>query len=68
MDGKKGRKPGFWAVVQSTLAAAFGVQSTKNREQDFQHGNLWVYVAAGVIFTAFFVLAVLGLVRLVLAF
>lgn len=60
-------RPGFWSIVLSTLAAAFGVQSSKNRERDFQHGNIWVYIAAGVIFTTIFVFSVIGLVKLVLA-
>lgn len=54
-------------IIQSTLAAAFGVQSSKNREKDFEHGNLWVYIGAGVIFTLIFIFSVLGLVRLALA-
>lgn len=61
------RKPGFWQVAISTLAAAFGVQSSKNRERDFSRGNVYTYIAAGVIFTAVFVLAVVGVVKLVLA-
>ncbi len=60
-------KPGIRAVIQSTLAAAFGVQSSKNRERDFQHGSVWIYIAAGISFTVLFVLTLLGVVRLVLA-
>ena len=61
------QKPSFKAVVLTTLAAAFGVQSSKNRERDFKHGNIWVFIAAGIIFTALFVLSVIGIVRLVLS-
>lgn len=61
------KKPGLKAIIQSTLAAAFGVQSSKNREQDFQHGNIWVYIASGIIFTAIFIFTVLMLVRLALS-
>ncbi len=60
-------KLGLKAIIQSTLAAAFGVQSSKNREQDFQHGNLWVYVASGVIFTILFIFVVMVVVRIALA-
>lgn len=60
-------KPGFWAVLMSTFAAAFGVQSQKNQERDFKHGSLWVFIAAGVIFTAIFVLTVYSVVQGVLA-
>jgi hypothetical protein len=61
------KKPGLKAIIQSTLAAAFGVQSSKNREEDFQHGNIWVYIFSGILFTAIFILALLLIVRLVLA-
>jgi len=61
------KKPGLKAIIKSTMAAAFGVQSSKNREQDFQHGNIWVYILSGVIFTAFFIFAVLLVVRFVLS-
>lgn len=60
-------KLGFWSILLSTLAAAFGVQSEKNRERDFQHGNIWVFIAAGIIFTTVFVFSVIGIVKLVLA-
>lgn len=59
-------KPGFWAVVLSTVAAAFGVQSKQAQERDFKHGNIWVFIAAGVIFTALFVLTVYSIVQAVL--
>lgn len=42
-------------VILSTLAAAVGVQSNRNRERDFSGNNLLAYVAAGLIFTALFV-------------
>ena len=60
-------RPGFWTVVQSTLAAAIGVQSSRNRERDFQHGNIAAFVTAGIIFTALFIAAVVTVVKLVLA-
>ncbi len=65
-DNNGKRKPGFIAVLMSTLAAALGVQSNRNRERDFQHGSLKVFIAAGVIFTVLFILIVVGVVRLVL--
>ena len=66
----KHQQPG-WAnrllsMLQSTLAAAFGVQSSKKREQDFQEGNLWMYIIFGVIFTLIFILCILAVVNLVL--
>ena len=66
-EGPENKKPSIWSIVASTLAAAFGVQSSKNRERDFQQGNIWVYIASGIIFTALFVFTVIGVVRLVLS-
>ncbi|UTA49658.1 DUF2970 domain-containing protein [Simiduia sp. 21SJ11W-1] len=39
----------------STFAAAFGVQSKRNQERDFNGGNIYHYIAAGVIFTLMFI-------------
>lgn len=65
--GNSNPKPNFLQIVLSVIAAAFGVQSSKNRERDFKGGNIYVYIAAGVIFTAVFVVLVILVVRLVLA-
>jgi hypothetical protein len=59
-------KPGFWRIVLSTFAAAFGVQNRKNLEQDFKYGSIYVYVAAGIIFTSLFILTVIMVVRMVM--
>jgi hypothetical protein len=60
-------KLGFWQIIGSVFAAAFGVQSDKNRQRDFKQGNIWVFIAAGVIFTFLFVIAVYLVVKLVLS-
>ena len=60
------RKPSFGQIVLSTLAAAIGVQSNKNRERDFKGGSIKAYVAAGLIFTALFVLTLVLVVKTVL--
>lgn len=52
-------------VASSTLAAAFGVQSRKNTLRDFSRGNALHFFIAGVLFTACFVAAVMGVVVLV---
>ncbi len=62
----KPREPGFWEVVMSVLAAALGVQTSKNRERDFTTGNPLVFIAAGLIFTILFVLTLIGVVNLIL--
>ena len=57
----------FWQVLHSTLAAAFGVQSSKNRERDFTRGKASHFIIMGIGFTALFVLLMVGLVQLVLS-
>nr|WP_051084053.1 DUF2970 domain-containing protein [Gilvimarinus chinensis] len=42
-------------LALSTLAAAVGVQSHKNRERDFASGSIFPYILAGVIFTGLFI-------------
>ena len=34
-DSSQGKPPTFWQMLHSILAAAFGVQSGKNRARDF---------------------------------
>lgn len=60
------REPRFWEVVMSVLAAALGVQSSKNRKRDFTRGNPLVFISAGIIFTVLFVLTLVGIVNLIL--
>lgn len=61
------QKPNALQVAFSTAAAAFGVQSNKNRERDFSGGSIYTYMAAGLTFTAIFIVAMVLLVRMVLA-
>ena len=56
----------FWTVVKSTMAAAIGVQSRKNRERDFQHGSPAAFITAGLIFTAGFIAVLVLIVRWVI--
>ena len=42
-------------IVGSVLAAAFGVQSSKNRERDFKEGKFVTFIVAGIVFTALLV-------------
>jgi len=63
---EKAHEPRFREVVISVLAAALGVQSSKNRERDFTKGNPLVFIAAGLIFTILFVLTLIAVVNLIL--
>ncbi len=58
---------GALQVVSSVFAAGLGVQSSRNRERDFRQGRAGTFIAAGIIFTALFIGAVLTVVKLVLA-
>ena len=60
------KPPSILEVALSVIAAAFGVQSSKNRERDFTTGNPVVFIAAGLIFTILFVLTIIGVVNLIL--
>ncbi|MBD9416709.1 DUF2970 domain-containing protein [Pseudomonas sp. PDM16] len=56
----------FREMLQSVLAAAFGVQSGKNRARDFSRGKPSHFILLGVLFTSMFVVVLFALVRLVL--
>lgn len=58
----------FGEMLQSVLAAAFGVQSSKHRSRDFSRGKPSHFVILGVLFTAVFVLVIFSVVQLVLHF
>ncbi len=44
---KSGR--GFLGLLQSTVAAIFGIQSDKNRQQDFKQGDASQFIVMGII-------------------
>jgi hypothetical protein len=52
-------------IVQSTLAAAIGVQSKKNRERDFEEGNASTFIVAGILFTVLFIATIVVVVSAV---
>jgi hypothetical protein len=53
-------------VVASVFAAGLGVQSSKNRDRDFKQGRIGVFIAAGIVFTLFFIASVMFVVQMVL--
>ncbi len=65
-DPVNNKPPTFWQMLHSVMAAAFGVQSGKNRARDFTHGKPSHFVVLGILFTAVFALALFGIVKLVL--
>ena len=61
------KPPTLLQIAFSVVAAAFGVQTNKNRQRDFAGGNPVVFIVTGLIFTVLFVLSIIGVVTLVLA-
>jgi hypothetical protein len=66
MDAPDPKPPTLWQMLHSVMAAAFGVQSGRNRARDFAHGKPSHFVILGILFTAVFALALFGIVKLVL--
>ncbi|CAD5376822.1 conserved hypothetical protein [Pseudomonas sp. OF001] len=65
-DKQHERPLGLRQMLQSVLAAAFGVQSNRNRQRDFSRGKPSHFILLGLLFTLLFVLLLFGVVRLVL--
>ena len=57
----------FTQILQTTLAAAFGVQSSRYRAKDFEEGHAGWFILAGIIFTVVLIFTVLTVVNLVVA-
>ncbi|MFQ3227189.1 MAG: hypothetical protein ACI8TV_001717 [Porticoccaceae bacterium] len=64
-ETKKKQKIG--SLIKSILAAGIGVQSDKNRQEDFAGGNPLAFIIGGFIFTIVFILCVAVVVGLVLS-
>ncbi|WP_194788484.1 DUF2970 domain-containing protein [Pseudomonas sp. UFMG81] len=67
-DRTPGKPPTFWQMLQSILAAAFGVQSGKNRARDFTYGKASHFIVMGTVFTLIFIFVLIGLVQLAMHF
>lgn len=57
----------FIQMLGSTLSAALGVQSERNRERDFSRGKASHFILMGIGFTVVFVIVMALIVKLVLA-
>lgn len=66
-DEKKQKRPGLGSVVKSVLAAGIGVQSDKNRKDDFENGNPLVFIIAGSVGTFLFIATIATIVGFVLS-
>lgn len=56
----------FYRVVLSVIQASFGVQHPDNRARDFGSRSILPYVVAALLFTAFFITALVVIVKLAL--
>ena len=54
------------SLIGSLFAGAFGVQTQKNRDRDFKQGKFHHFIIGGILFAIVFVLAVVGIVKLVM--
>jgi diacylglycerol kinase len=61
-ESKKPNKPSIFDIVKSVAASAFGVQSAKNRERDFQQQSIVPYIVVGVVFVLLFIAGLIVLV------
>ena len=61
------KKPSFKQLVQSMLAGAVGVQSSKRYQEDFGSTSIMPYVIGGIICTGIFIGSILLLVNYLLA-
>lgn len=65
-DDTRRRGQSLFSVFKSVSASMFGVQSSKQHEEDFARGNIWSYVIVGLVATILFIVAVWAVVKLVL--
>jgi uncharacterized BrkB/YihY/UPF0761 family membrane protein len=61
----KPHKPSLIDIILSVVASAFGVQSAKNRERDFQQHSVVPYIVVGVVFVLLFILLLVSIVHYV---
>jgi hypothetical protein len=66
-DSKALPRPGVLKVMQSILAGALGVQSSKRHQEDFANPSPWAYIVGGLLFTTLFIGGLILLVNVVLA-
>lgn len=57
---------GWIAAMGSSVAAAFGVQSYKNRVRDFESGDIKKFVVSGITLTLVILIGLIALVQIVL--
>jgi hypothetical protein len=61
------KPPTLLQVIGSVLSAFIGIQNSKNKKRDFEHGNIKVFITVGIILTLVFLITVYTVVQTVLA-
>ncbi len=67
-ENEKPKKLSLFSLMGSVISASFGVQTSKNRERDFEHGQFHHFVIGGIVFAILFVLLLVGLVKVIMHF
>lgn len=65
-DQEKPQKRGFLGLLQSTVAAIFGIQSDENRKKDFASGDASQFITMGIIAVVVLVVGMVVVVNQVL--
>jgi len=60
-------KQSFLQTIKSVCAAFVGIQSNKNRKNDFSHGNVKHFIIAGLFAVVLFISGIVLAVSLVIA-
>ncbi|MBV1882580.1 MAG: DUF2970 domain-containing protein [Pseudomonadales bacterium] len=65
-DETSKKRSSIFQAILSVFAAGVGIQSNKNREQDFNEGNFKTTIFAGLIGVVIFISVLVAIVTLVL--
>ena len=60
-------EPSLFKVVMSVMASFFGVQSSRQHEEDFTRGRPLAYIIVGLVMTLVFILTVWFAVQVVVS-
>lgn len=65
-NSEEPKKRGFLGLLQSTVAAIFGIQSDENRKKDFASGDASQFITMGIIAVVVLVVTMIIVVNQVL--
>ena len=67
MTDQKRESTSLLRILMSTLAAFIGVQSDKNRREDFQQSSIVPFMITGIILATLFILGLIFIARQIAA-